>query len=351
MPELPPSKKRPPLVPRLRPQPIQPELNNPAASEATLCSANCPVKTTPSYAELHCKTNFSFLEGASHPDELVARAAELGYRALAITDRNSLAGVVRAHGAAKQVGLPLVIGAELTPREAPPLLAWPKDRAAYGRLARLITLGRRRAPKGQFHLEVADLASASEGLLAGALLADPDPESPAQLEALGRYREIFGAGCYLVAEISLGPSDASRLDRFTALARRVNMPLVAAGDVHYHCRARLPLQDTLTAIRLGQTIDTVGAALFPNGERYLKSPAEMARRFARAPRRWLIRSTSPPKSISRSTNCAMNIPRSSPRRAKRHSTISVGSLGKAPRGGIRRAFRPKSKGSSSTSWR
>src|SRR5215212_5776113 len=103
----------------------------------------------PRYAELHCKTNFSFLEGASHPDELAARAAELGYAALAITDRNSLAGVVRAHVAAKQVELKLLIGAEITPRDAPVVVLWATDRQAYGRLSRLITRGRREAPKGE----------------------------------------------------------------------------------------------------------------------------------------------------------------------------------------------------------
>src|SRR3990172_7844066 len=100
------------------------------------------------YAELHAKSNFSFLEGASHADELVRQAAELGYCALAVTDRNSLAGVVRAHIAAKEAGLPLVIGAEITPTDAPPVVLWATDRAAYGRLCRLITRGRRRAPKG-----------------------------------------------------------------------------------------------------------------------------------------------------------------------------------------------------------
>ena len=119
------------------------------------------------YAELHCKTNFSFLEGASHPDELVRRAAELGYQALAITDRNSLAGVVRAHGAAKDVGLKLIIGAEITPDDAPPVVLWATDRAAYGRLSRLITLGRRRAPKGECRLRFDDIAQHAAGLLAG----------------------------------------------------------------------------------------------------------------------------------------------------------------------------------------
>src|SRR6185503_5688932 len=119
------------------------------------------------YAELHCKTNFSFLEGASHPDELVRQAAELGYRALAVTDRNSLAGVVRAHIAAKEVGLPLVIGAEITPVDAPPVVLCATDRASYGRLCRLITRGRRQAEKGECLLTVADVAEFAVGLVAG----------------------------------------------------------------------------------------------------------------------------------------------------------------------------------------
>src|SRR6187549_1754288 len=110
------------------------------------------------YAELHCRTNFSFLEGASHPDELVNEAARLGYAALAITDRNSLAGVVRAHVAAKGVGLKLLIGAEVTPDDAPPVVLLATDRAAYGELCRLLTTGRRRAPKGECQLSFEDVA-------------------------------------------------------------------------------------------------------------------------------------------------------------------------------------------------
>jgi error-prone DNA polymerase len=235
------------------------------------------------YAELHCKTNFSFLEGASHPDELVDRAAELGYAALAITDRNSLAGVVRAHGAAKQVGLKLLIGAEITPGDGPAALLWASDRAAYGRLARLITRGRRNAPKGQFSAGFADVAEHADGLLAGVLIEQPDPDDRAQRAQLARYREALGNRCYLLAELSLGPNDASRLDRFQALASRARLPLVAAGDVHYHRRNRLALQDVLTAVRLGTTVAEAGAALFPNAERCLKPPDEMTARFARAP--------------------------------------------------------------------
>src|SRR3954447_15260821 len=120
-----------------------------------------------SYAELHCKTNFSFLESASHPDELVVRAKELGYAALAVTDRESLAGVVRAHTAAKETDLKLIIGAEVYPVDAAPAVLWATDRKSYGRLSRLLTIGRRRAEKGKCQLTMADIAGHAEGLIAG----------------------------------------------------------------------------------------------------------------------------------------------------------------------------------------
>src|SRR5204862_1679182 len=119
------------------------------------------------YVELHCKTNFSFLEGASHPDELVVRAKELGYAALAVTDRESLAGVVRAHTAAKEAGLKLIIGAEVHPVDAAPVVLWATDRKSYGRLSRLLTVGRRRAAKGKCRLTIADIAEHAEGLVVG----------------------------------------------------------------------------------------------------------------------------------------------------------------------------------------
>src|SRR3569623_3225935 len=149
----------------------------------------------PPYAELRCKTNFSFLEGASHPDELGLQAAELSYAALAITDRNSLAGVVRAHTAAKQAGLKLLIGAEITPVDAPPIVLIAPDRKAYGRLSRLITVGRRNAPKGECRLTFADLAAHSEGLLAGVIGEQAD------IRQARRYREVFGSRGYLFASL------------------------------------------------------------------------------------------------------------------------------------------------------
>ncbi len=252
------------------------------------------VRRGPRYAELHCKTNFSFLEGASHPDELALRAVELGLVAWAVTDRNTLAGVVRAHAAAKPLGIKLLIGAEIDLLDAPPVLLWATDRAAYGRLARLITHGRRQAPKGEFHLTFDELAGYADGLLCGVLPGQPrgaplptasdDEQRAAALgEGLARHRELFGDRCYLVGELLKGPDDAETLARLQALSRRARLPLVAAGDVHYHARSRLALYDVLTAVRLGTTVAEAGAALAPNAERYLKSAEEMAARFAAAP--------------------------------------------------------------------
>jgi error-prone DNA polymerase len=231
------------------------------------------------YAELRCKTNFSFLQGASHPDELVQRAAALGYSALAVTDLNSLAGVVRAHVAARSAGLKIVIGAEITPHDAPTVLLYAPDRPAYHRLARLITRGCLAAPKGECRLSLQDVAEHADGLLAVAV----PPSDLNHTASLAAYREIFADRCSLAAALHLGPDDERQLDRHVELARRIRLPLVATNDVHYHEPARRPLQDVLTAIRHGCTVTQLGSARFPNGERYLKSPAQMARLFERCP--------------------------------------------------------------------
>lgn len=287
------------------------------------------------YSELHCKTNFSFLEGASHPDELVHRAAELEYMALAITDRNSVAGVVRAHIAAKELGMKLIVGAEITPSDAPPVVLLATDRAAYGRLSRLITQGRRSAPKGEFRLTLDDIARYAEGLIAcvgspsefgtrksegskqnavdgsqtkksqkteagsqngnatvrtshSALCIPPSLrllDSPPTLNrhALLQYREIFNDRCYLLAELHCGPDDVRELAGLQELSRQSHVPLIAAGDVHYHCAGRKALHDVLTATRLGCTVAEAGPWLLPNAQRHLKSPAEMAARFTHTP--------------------------------------------------------------------
>ncbi len=252
------------------------------------------------YAELHCRSNYSFLEGASHPDELVARAAELGLAALAITDRNSLAGVVRAHVAAKEAKFKLLIGAEITPVDASPVVLWSMNRAGYGRLCRLITCGRQRAPKGESRLTLADVAEHAEGLLAGVVLrgaerakekrgdesntATTSPPCPLPLSALLRqYRDIFHDRTYALTELHRGPNDQQQLAEWRQIALQANLPLVVANDVHCHVKERQRLQDVLTAIRHGCSVSELGERRFPNAERHLKSAAEMAALFAECP--------------------------------------------------------------------
>jgi error-prone DNA polymerase len=230
------------------------------------------------YAELHAKSNYSFLEGASHPDELVGRAAELGYVALAVTDCGSLAGIVRAHVAAKEAGIKLVVGAEVSPTDALPVVLWATDRAAYGRLSKLLTVGRRRAAKGTCVLTYSDVADHARGLLAGLVL----PEACAEAErGVAAYRQLFGDRLYLLAELNWGPDDGRRIDRLVDLSQRSQVPLLAAGDVHYHVTRRKPLRDVLTAIRHGTTVAQAGAHLTPNAQQHLKSLSEIAARYGR----------------------------------------------------------------------
>jgi error-prone DNA polymerase len=240
-----------------------------------------PSQTTPAvrYVELHCKTNFSFLEGASHPDELVIQASRLGYSGMAVTDRNSVAGAVRTHVAAKGAGLKLVVGAEITLVDASPVLLWAMNRQGYGRLCRLLTRGRRQAPKGECRLAFADVAEHASDLLIGVLLpkaGDPASELP-------RWREVFTDRAYAVAELHRGLDDRRRLERWQRAAHDARAPLIAAGDVHYHDHRRRYLQDVLTAVRLKTTVAELGTARFPNGERHLRSLAEILAIHAQCP--------------------------------------------------------------------
>jgi error-prone DNA polymerase len=234
----------------------------------------------PAYAELQVTTNFSFLRGASHPEELVERAAALGHAAIAITDRNTLAGVVRAHVAAKRAGLKLLVGARLDLAEGASLLCLPKDRAAYGRLASLLSLGRRRAPKGECTLHLADLAAYAEGQIAIALPLENEADGRRLLAAL---KAIYGAETFLAASHLYRSDDAARLRRLATLAGELGTPLVATNDVHYHVPARRPLQDVIACIREHCTLDTAGFRLFAHAERHLKAPEAMARLFAAHP--------------------------------------------------------------------
>jgi error-prone DNA polymerase len=230
--------------------------------------------TTLPYAELHCLSNFSFLRGASHPEELVARAHELGYTALAITDECSLAGVVRAHVAAKEAGLELIIGAEIKLADGPRLVLLATNRDGYGNLSQLITQGRRAAEKGSYFLQRADLDSGLPDCLA---LLLPDAET--QSNDVTWLAERFPDACWIAYERLLGPDDEQRLRQAQALSAACHVPLVAAGDVHMHVRGRRALQDVLTAIRLGVPVKDAGFALHPNGERHLRTRQRLARLY------------------------------------------------------------------------
>jgi len=234
-----------------------------------------------SYAELQATSNYTFLEGASDPGELVLAARALGLAALAVTDRNSLAGVVRAHVAAREVGMRLVVGARLDLEDGAGLLAYPTDGAAYARLARLLSLGKRRAGKGACRLGRADLAAAASGLI---LVALP-PEAPDHAFAadLAAWAQSAPGRVFLAAAWRFRGDDARRLADLGALSAACGAPLVATNDVLYHAPERRPLQDVLTCIRLGCTLEEAGWRLAPNAERHLKGAAEMARLFAACP--------------------------------------------------------------------
>ena len=236
------------------------------------------------YAELQVTSNFSFLRGASHPEELVARAAELGLAAIAITDRNSLAGVVRAHIAAKGAGVRLLVGARLDFTDGPSVLCLPTDRAAYGRLSQLLTRGKRRAPKGECWLGPDDLDEFGDGQIAIAL-APETPRLPDErfARALTRLAERFAGSCFLAAQHLSWGNDTRRIAVLAELAEALGVPLVASNDVHAHDPGRRALQDVLTCIREHCTLDEAGFRLFANAERHLKPADEMARLFAAYP--------------------------------------------------------------------
>ncbi len=228
----------------------------------------------PGYAELHAISNFTFLRGASHPEELVRRAAELGYAALALTDECSLAGVVRAHRAAREAGLPLIVGTELALDPATRVVLLAPDREAYGRLSALITRARRSAEKGGYRLEPEHLGEGVEGCLA--LLISGSRSFTAWLT------ERFPGRLWLTVTRHHEADDAGRLEACRRLGRQLGLPLVAAGGVRMHERGRRPLADTLSAIRLGCRVSELGFGLPPNAECHLRSRPRLARIYPRA---------------------------------------------------------------------
>ena len=223
------------------------------------------------YAELHCLSNFTFLRGASHPEELVERAHALGYRALAITDECSLSGVVRAHQKARELGLPLIIGSEIRLNDGPRLVLLATNRTGYGQLCRLITRGRRHAGKGAYQLRWADL----EGTLGDCLALLPlDLDEPD--DAIAELCRTFAGRAWLAVELLRDGRDAERLRYSGHLARDYQLPRLASGDVHMHVRGRRALQDLLTAIRLNTPVAALGHARQPNGERHLRALDDLA---------------------------------------------------------------------------
>ena len=245
----------------------------------------------PAYCELHCLSNFTFLRSASHAEELVVRAKALGYGALAVTDECSLAGVVRAHVAAKAHGLKLIIGTEIQVEDGPKLVLLAANRESYGHIAALITRARMRAEKGRYQVAMADLEQNLDHCLA---LLIPPQTYPAHADdsagGAGANRPwqatlqhaLFIARrlpqrAWIAVELLHGAQDRTQLAMLYELAALSGLPLVAAGDVHMHVRSRKPLQDTLTAIRLNTTVAQAGHALQPNAEQHLRSRAALAR--------------------------------------------------------------------------
>jgi error-prone DNA polymerase len=236
-----------------------------------------------SYTELQVTSNFSFLRGASHPEELVEHAAALGYSAIAITDRNSFAGIVRGHVAAKEKGIRIIPACRLDLLDGPSLLAYPTNQDAYSRLSELLTIGNLRAEKGECHLYKQDVYAQGKGILFIAVPPDTLNAAfhfdPLFVKDLKEYRDAFGDRLYLAACKTYLGDDAKRLFRLSELGKSLGIPLVATNDVHYHDGSRRELQDILTCVREKCTIHTAGFKLHQNAERHLKSIVEMQRLF------------------------------------------------------------------------
>ncbi|HAC00780.1 MAG TPA: error-prone DNA polymerase [Brevundimonas sp.] len=242
------------------------------------------------YAELQCASHFSFLRGASSADELFGQAAVLGIEALAVTDRNSLAGIVRAHEAAKATGVRLIVGARLALIDGTELLVYPADRPAYARLCRLLSLGKGRAGKAKCELHWDDVAAWNEGLIA---VLVPDEADDLTARRLRRLADLFGDRAYCALTLRRRPGDHLRLHGLSNLASAARVPTVATNDVLFHHPYRRVLQDVVTCIREGVTIDDAGFVRNRHADRYLKPPEEMARLF----RLW-------PEAVARSVEVA-----------------------------------------------
>lgn len=239
------------------------------------------------YTELQVTTNFSFLRGGSHPEELVGQAAALGYTEIAITDHNTLAGVVRAHTAAKASEIRIIVGCCLDLKDGPSLLAYPTTMDAYSRLSHLLTIGNLRTEKGQCELYKKDLYAHKEGILFSVVppskLNGRFDYDDAFKRALQEYRDNLHGQIYLTATRSYQGDDIKKLYRLSELSERYNIPLLATNDVHYHDTDRRQLQDILTCIREKKTIYNAGYLLCQNAERFLKPEKEILRLFRQYP--------------------------------------------------------------------
>jgi len=229
-----------------------------------------------SYVELQATTHFSFLRGASSAEELFSAAALLGIQALGVVDRNSLAGMVRAHVAAKVTGVRLIVGCRLDLQCGSSLLVYPTDRLAYGRLCRMLTVGKERAGKGKCHLDWRDVEEWNDGLLAVLL---PDELTAPLDEELHKLRRIFADRAYCALSRRFLPDEAQRLQTNANAAARAKVPTVVTNDVLYHCPTRRMLQDVMSCIRLHTTIDNAGFQKERHADRFLKKPQEMLRLF------------------------------------------------------------------------
>lgn len=228
----------------------------------------------PAYAELHCISNYSFLRGASHPEELVATAAALGYRAIAITDECTMAGMAKAHMAAKEHGIKLIVGSEFHLTEDLQLVLIAPDRIAYGQICQLISIARRRADKGEYCLSLSDLSNDADRCIAIWIPGTPDPRCPdlpeTHLTHGRKLKTIFGASLWLGLEVIPDGQSIRGYEHVFELSRQLHTRIIACGDVHMHDPSRKPLLDVVSAVRMRQSIALAGRLLFANREKYLR---------------------------------------------------------------------------------
>jgi error-prone DNA polymerase len=254
----------------------------------------------PGYIELQVTTHFSFLRGASSPEELFTVAAQLGLPGLGIVDRHSVAGIVRAWDAEKVTGVRSIIGCRVDLTDGTALLLYPTDRAAYGRMCRLLSVGKARAGKGACHLGWSDVEGWHDGLIA---MLVPDRADAVTEAALARLSAIFGDRSYMALSIRRRPRDAIRLRDLAAMAATARVPTVATGDVLYHAADRRLLQDVATCIREKCTIDELGSRRERFADRHLATAQEMERLF----RRYLGDTTPVARSVELAARCTFSL--------------------------------------------